>query len=229
MMAPYSSCMLDADGLDGVVDEVRALRQCMLSAEHARADDIAATDLSYRRSAANLIHYVELRRHDIRDLQARLGSLGLSSLGRAEPYVLATLEAVLTALAGLRGDPAPATTANVGLAEGQELLCRNADRLLGAAPGRRSTRIMVTLPSEPADDELLISNLRVRGMDIARINCSHDDTSVWERMIVQVQRDAGTERRPCRIAMDLGGPMKAKRCNGAPTNAWPTATPRNPT
>ena len=205
-MIAYPSFMLDAHGLLGLIEEVLALRDRMVTAEIARADDIEAAHASHRDSAANLIHYVELRQHDIRGLQTRLGLLGLSSLGRAEPSVLATLEAVLTALAGLRGDPAPALTAKVGLVDGHRLLDRNAEGLLGVAPRQRSTRIMVTLPSEAADDQTMISNMSARGMDIARINCAHDDRSVWQRMIVLLQRDANNDGRPCRIAMDLGGP-----------------------
>lgn len=132
-----------------------------------------AAHVSHRDSAANLIHYMELKQHDIRGLQIQLSLLGVSSLGGAEPYVLATLEAALTALAGLRGDPAPALTAKVGLVDGHGLLDRNAERLLWVAPRRRSTRIMVTLPSEATDEQTLISNLSTRGMDIARINCAH--------------------------------------------------------
>jgi hypothetical protein len=36
-----------------------------------------------------LIHYLALRRHDIRRLQEQLAALGLSSLGRMESHVLA--------------------------------------------------------------------------------------------------------------------------------------------
>ena len=39
--------------------------------------------------------YLALRRHDNRELQAALARLGLSSLGRSEAHVLATLEQVL--------------------------------------------------------------------------------------------------------------------------------------
>lgn len=198
--------MLDADDLKGVIAEVTELRDCVVRAEAARAADIAATDAVHRRSAANLIHYVELRSHDIRELQGRLGSLGLSSLGRAEPYVLATIEAVLAALAGLSGDPAPEVTAKVTLAEGPELLARNADRLLGVVKPGRSTRIMVTLPSAAADDEALIANLSDAGMDIARINCAHDDAATWERMVARLRRTPRSDGQPCRIALDLAGP-----------------------
>jgi hypothetical protein len=54
-------------------------------------------------SARNLMHYVALRRHDIRHLQSQLASLGLSSLGRTEPHVLGALHAVMEILHQLAG------------------------------------------------------------------------------------------------------------------------------
>ena len=44
-----------------------------------------------RPDAANLLHYLALRHYDLRPLQGRLSALGLSSLGRSEAQVLATL------------------------------------------------------------------------------------------------------------------------------------------
>jgi len=46
-------------------------------------------------SATNLAAYVGLRRHDLRALQQRLATLGLSSLGRCEAHVLLTLDSVI--------------------------------------------------------------------------------------------------------------------------------------
>jgi pyruvate kinase len=48
----------------------------------------------YRESARNLIHYLALRRHDLRALQPKLSALGLSSLGRSEARVLPSVAAV---------------------------------------------------------------------------------------------------------------------------------------
>jgi pyruvate kinase len=45
-------------------------------------------------SAVNLLHYFTLRRHDLRAAQWELHTLGLSSLGRSEAYVMRSLEAV---------------------------------------------------------------------------------------------------------------------------------------
>ena len=52
-------------------------------------------------SALNLAHYLALRHRDIRPLQRALMRFGLSSLGRLESRVLASLDAVSMALSGL--------------------------------------------------------------------------------------------------------------------------------
>lgn len=179
----------------------------MLAAEATHGADIEAVDAVHRRSAVNLIHYRELRRHDIRAVQARLALLGLSSLGRTESSVMAAIDSVLAVLAELADDPPPVTpTASIGLDEGHRVLAHNADVLLGKAPAQRSTRIMVTLPTEAAADELVVAELIRHGMDVARINCAHDDNAAWKQMIGFVRSGASSDGRPCRIAMDLGGP-----------------------
>ncbi len=192
--------------LRDVIVEVTALRDALLAAEVEWADEIAMVHLSHRLSATNLVHYVQMRSNDIRALQTKLGLLGLSSLGRAEPYVMATVEAVLAALVGSAGEPAPIRMASIALDEGHELLIRNADTLLGPAPEQRTTRIMVTLPSNAAHDDTQIGSFINRGMDIARINCAHDDTDAWGNMVESLRADAHHDGRRCRIAMDLGGP-----------------------
>ncbi len=60
---------------------------------------------SHQPSAVNLIHYLALRRHDLRKFQRDLHSLGLSSLGRSEAYVMRSLEKVLTVIQRLQGIP----------------------------------------------------------------------------------------------------------------------------
>lgn len=145
-MVPASA--LQPSAIATLIDELVSLRGEMLRAEHDRADVIAKVHPRHRRSAANLLHYVTLRRHDVRELQDALTPLGLSSLGRAEAHVLATVDAVLTALAGLAGvalDLQPCDA--VGFAEGAELLHANAEGLLGPPAPGRATRIMVTLPT----------------------------------------------------------------------------------
>lgn len=186
--------------------DVRVVRDAMLAAEATHQPSIAATHPSHHRSAANLVHYLELRRHDVRDLQARLAAAGLSSLGRSEAHVLATVEEVLSVLARLNRHDPPKWAAGVALSEGHELLAANAKALLGVAPAGRGTRIMVTLPTEAADDPALVADMAECGMDIARVNCAHDGPATWEQMIGHVRATRRASGHRPRIAMDLAGP-----------------------
>ena len=77
------------------LDEIRG--RC-LQMEYSFAREIERVDPEYRISARNLLHYLALRQHDLRDMQRELASLGLSSLGRMEAHTLAGLDAVLAAL-----------------------------------------------------------------------------------------------------------------------------------
>src|SRR5262245_53572445 len=52
-------------------------------------------------SAQNLAAYLALRRRDLRTLQAALMRWGLSSLGRSESRVIATLDAVVASLGAI--------------------------------------------------------------------------------------------------------------------------------
>jgi pyruvate kinase len=154
-------------------------------------------------SVQNMRAYLALRRHDNRDLQAALARLGLSSLGRSEAHVLATLEQVLGIVERLAGD---APTASDSFAESSELLSRRVQALFGAGPANRETRIMVTLPSEAATDDKLIPSLVAAGMDCARINSAHDDEAAWTAMATRVRAAAEKAGRRVPILVDLPGP-----------------------
>lgn len=112
----------DSSDVIALESRIRTLRDALLAAQLDRTADIAAAHPAHRRSAANLVHYVELRNHDIRELQTNLGLMGLSSLGRSEPYVLATIEAVLSVLAAMSDRDAPESLAEITLTEGHDLL-----------------------------------------------------------------------------------------------------------
>jgi pyruvate kinase len=157
-------------------------------------------------SALNLAHYLALRRRDVRPLQGRLTPWGLSSLGRSEAHVLASLDAVsatLSLLAQSHSQPHPPMRRFL---RGEEALQREMTQVFGAATHERRVRIMVTMPSEAAENARLVCDLVARGMDCARINCAHDTPEVWGRMIAHVrQAEVDTGFRCC-IHMDLGGP-----------------------
>jgi len=86
------------------------------------------------------------------------------------------------------------------------MLRRRTTELLGEVPERRRTRIMVTLPPEAATDPDLVQDLVDSGMNLARVNCAHDDPAAWTAMFANVRAAAAAAGRECRVAMDLAGP-----------------------
>jgi len=159
----------------------------------------------------NLAAYLALRTHDVRDLQVHLADLGLSSLGRCEAHVLPTLDALIAmldlALDGERRDPpSPRVSISEASARAQATLQRNSTALFGYPRERRHPRIMVTLPSEAADDRGYVQALVTAGMDCARINCGHDTPPEWVRMADNVRAAAAETGRSCTVLMDLSGP-----------------------
>ncbi len=198
----------DSRVCEALIDELWSLRGSMIS-QAAKLDCASlGIDPAHTASAINLAHYLAMRRVELRALQERLAWLGVSSLGRAETHVLASLDKVLGILHRLAGRPWHSLTRDepVGSRRGPALLERNAAALLGKAPPDRSVRIMVTLPSEAAGDDALIVSLVQAGMDIARINCAHDTAAQWGSMAVRVRKAARRAGRAVRILMDLGGP-----------------------
>ena len=167
--------------LDMLLTELQAIHADLLRLEGEFEPRLADYGL-HKKSARNLIHYLALRRRDIRQMQEQLAALGLSSLGRTESHVLAAIEAVFNVVHQLAGQEwrAPARReGGVGFVEGKSLLRANTDGLLGSPPRKRSVRIMVTMPSEAADDFQLVRQLVANGMDCMRINCAHDDSHAW--------------------------------------------------
>jgi pyruvate kinase len=188
---------------------IEKLRAAALALEVNHEELLGLTDAAMRKSARNLVHYLAVRSYDVRDLQSDLAMLGLSSLGRMEAHTLASLDIVAGMLSLIRGVPVPADQpdfAPVSMADGRALLEQHASAILGPAPGRHKTRIMVTMPSEAADDPALIRSLLKRGMQIMRINCAHDDREAWSRMLLHLRQAEKRVGRKCKVSFDLAGP-----------------------
>jgi pyruvate kinase len=195
--------------IDAVLSELMAIRAQMVADAARSQSALAPINATYQDSARNLLHYLGLRRHDLRPLQLRLAALGLSSLGRAESHVLATVDAVLQVLHRLAQrawQALPEEPAAVDFATGQRLLAEHTETLLGPQVPGRGVRIMVTMPSEAAHDYDLLRDLLRLGMNCMRINCAHDDAGTWLQMIEHLRQAERSTERHCRIVMDLGGP-----------------------
>ena len=188
---------------------VEKLRRAGLAAEQEFRTELERVEPSMRKSALNLVHYLAVRRHDVRELQDELARLGLSSLGRMEAHVMASLQAVLEALYALRGQPVPADlrkAPSVSFDTGAALLSQHANEIFAPAPSGRNTRIMVTMPGEAAGDSSLIRELVEAGMGTMRINCAHDSQETWERMVEHLRRAERDLGMRCLVSFDLAGP-----------------------
>jgi pyruvate kinase len=187
-MSLYGTGLLARDDptdseLVSLLGQLDALLESIESADPEWSDWLVAVAPEYRPSARNMVHYWAIRQYDLRELQSRLAAFGLSSLGRSESHVEATLRLVRSAVAAMLEDTwHPPVPAAVSADEGRDMLRRRAIELLGPAPVRRATRIMVTLPSSAATDPDVVRGLVERGMNIARINCAHDDADAWRAM-----------------------------------------------
>jgi pyruvate kinase len=189
--------------------ELSDIRADMLQLEAGYRARTADVHHAYRRSASNLLHYLALRKRDIRSLQESLAALGLSSLGRSESHVLASVQAVLEVLHRLEGGQWPRpemVEPEVSFVEGKALLDTHTEALLEPQPAGRDVRIMVTMPSKAARDYGLVRELLAGGMNCLRINCAYDDAEAWAEMIGNLHRADQEVGTRCRILMDLAGP-----------------------
>jgi pyruvate kinase len=195
--------------LPALIHELESLHEEMVCLEKGNQAALNQVHPENRSSAINLLHYLALRRHDVRLLQENLAALGLSSLGRTEPHVLNSVRAVMNVLASLHQGE------RVNLADpdsmcdrdhGHRMLERNAERLLGAEPKDRTVRIMVTMPLEAAVNYELVRDLVEGGMNCMRINCAHDGEQAWAAMIANLRQAEQETGKQCKVEMDVGGP-----------------------
>jgi pyruvate kinase len=192
--------------LDDLIKRLGEIRRTLSKTETAFEAQLELTDPTYRKSARNLAHYIALRHRDVRSIQQELAELGLSSLGRAEAHVMATLDAVMGAVRALARRPGQLPPPDLDFLEGNKLLREHTEALLGPSPANRAVRIMVTMPSEAAADYQLVRELVARGMNCMRINCSYDDSRAWTAMVAHLRRARLELGKECRVQMDLAGP-----------------------
>jgi pyruvate kinase len=189
-------------------DQLEIIRSEMLELESNALGGPFDLHESQSESARNLLHYLSLRRRDLRPLQDQLAAQGLSSLGRAESHVKASVDTINDVLHRLIDNHHEQQNSNgtLGYQEGAQLLNSHTEKLLGPKPVNRSVRIMVTMPAEAAADYDFVHTMIVNGMDCMRINCAYDDASAWSKMIAHARRASNETGKSCRVLMDLAGP-----------------------
>jgi pyruvate kinase len=195
--------------IDTLTEDLLAIRQEILEGQKEYQEVIDQVHPNYRYSATNFIRYLKLRTIDLRKIQFRLSALGLSSISHSERHVLANVENILYFLYMSQGKTFqgkyPLGAHPVNFLESQKVLKKNTKRLLKTQKNARRTAIMVTL-SDKATDYKHIKELILAGMEIARINCSHDSQEVWQTMVGNVRSAVQETGMRCSVYFDLAGP-----------------------
>lgn len=194
---------IEVDGLAELRHTLESIETKMIEAVRSRSDVMQKLDTAQRMSFVNLLYYIILRSEDIRDLQNRLHVLGLSSLASSESHTQSQMTAILQRLGRFSR---PAERSGFTYQNAVKDISQKSKSLFGVKTAEAVPYIMVTLDTSFADDPNLVRELLLSGMNVARINCAHDEEAVWSKMIDNVHRASEATRLPCRIYMDLAGP-----------------------
>lgn len=181
--------------------QMRALIQAMNRVEEDFADLLAEIPEPNRISAINFLKYLILRKTDVRDLQVLLHENGLSSLASCESHTQRQIEMTLKHL-GEKFEKLDTCTTEYG----SKKIEASSQQLFGPKPENWPASIMVTFDASFLADKDLLPKLLKKGMSIARINCAHDDESVWKEMVDKIRLASESTKLPCKIHMDLAGP-----------------------
>ena len=164
---------------------------------------LASLHAHQQMSGENLLHYLTLRNEDIRDLQDELHTMGLSSLASSESHILRQIQSILQLL----GTKIPVDQlAKCDPQAGRKAIQQHSMQLFGDKTDPSIPHIMVTFDTEFANDERKVQQLLTAGMNVARINCAHDNPGIWLKMVQNIRKASKKSGLPCKIYMDLAGP-----------------------
>ena len=193
------STLTHAKAAGQINDIVKEMRK----AERKFSNILANLHENFEMSGRNLIHYMVLRNHEIRDLQEYLHKAGLSSLANSESHTLFQLQNVS---GWLEPNEARAKTKSCTFDDASSLRAMHAEQLLGEFPSQDRPHIMVTFDAELMQDRKLVEEMLNEGMTVARINCAHDTQDDWLKMIAVLKKAIAKTGKNCKIYMDIAGP-----------------------
>jgi len=184
-----------------LLKELEDIHNRMLKAEDQKKMDINGVKPHFRNSAINLVDYLALRSQDIEMLQKQLHYMGLSSLASSESHIKAQVISIMGWLGYEK-----TTTDKLNASSGFKQLQQNIATLLGKSGMDEAPPIMVTFDTHFAEDFQLMCDLLKNGMQVARINCAHDDEQTWIKMIENLKKAVAEMSLPCKLYMDIAGP-----------------------
>ena len=137
-----------------------------------------------RVAAINLIQYLYFRSKDRKSLQEKLHYYGFSALSNSENHLHRQVQTIRERLGHTyaKGELNPCT-----YKFSRKRLEQNSKLLFGKQAQAKMPSVMVTFATDFAENPELIERLLLNGMQVARINCAHDDQGLWLKMIKQIK------------------------------------------
>ncbi|MDP3587905.1 MAG: pyruvate kinase [Sulfuricurvum sp.] len=205
--------MLDQFVMESALGDIEILRKYLLAAR-----DEVNSEYPRSQSLLNLNQYMLLRKKDQTQLQEKLFSLSLSSLGRSFAHVAASVDSLYDQLSSSLGREqiSPELMAefhHLSITEAITIASKNSKAIFGGKASSKLshqiTTVMVTLPSNAAENNgLLIHQLAEAGVSVFRINTAHDSIQVWQAMadvIISINENLQPSEK-IKIFVDLAGP-----------------------
>lgn len=194
---------MNTETIEQLLEKITDLEGAMHQAVKKYQPLLQILPAAQKTSARNLIHYLCLRTEDIRNLQDQLHIYGLSSLASSESHILRQVQAIAERL----GKNYPANKiSKCDYHYSRRIMQSRADTLFGSGKKSTAPYFMVTFDKSFIQNYAFIKSLLQNGMQVARINCAHDDKSVWAQMIYLLKKASRKTGIPCKIYMDLAGP-----------------------
>lgn len=189
--------------LDFIKKELISLEKTMATDVVHKSGIIASLHKDQKEAAKNLVEYLSVRNRDLRILQDALHVHGLSSLASSESHIRRQVQAILEVL----GETFPTDHIDIcDFSFSKKKIDEKSHLLFGHKTIPSIPSLMVTFDSGFGDSYALIKSLLENGMNVARINCAHDDEATWSKMINKLRKASKRTGIDCKVYMDLAGP-----------------------
>lgn len=165
----------------------------------------------YLASAKKLTHYLALLCLDDEKLKEELSSMGVPNTESFNSSILAHINLSIPLLENMlsENNSGEKNTLDFDVDSVTSMstsISSHEVALLGPPQEEKKCHIMVTVGREALSNEALVTDLLKTGTDVIRINCAHDDPTVWKEIITMTKNSSQMLKKPCRILMDLAGP-----------------------
>jgi len=151
-------------------------------------------------SLLNMKQYLNLRKYDFSHLQDDLTKVGLSSFGRSQAHIEASVDVALKMLSHALGHDVELSKPHLSYEASHALMEKNA-KIFSSSSDK--TKIMITVPSNYDEEEDWFGPLCEEGVHLFRINTAHDDVEAWADMAREIKE---VKNNTPKIYVDLAGP-----------------------